>query len=136
MLSVKKRKPSRSGIERAPKRDYPAHRKFVRSFECIVPDCDSRGNPHAVIECAHISYGIPLEDAAALSMKAHDAWSVSLCSDCHRTAHGWGHDTFFSVMARVDAHKIAVELCRASPVPEIRAKSVEMAAWLNRGAAG
>lgn len=128
-----RRKPPRSGIERAPRREFPAHRKFVRGHECSMPDCEYRGDPRFPIECAHISYGLPPEDAAGVGMKSHDAWSISLCSYCHRTCHGWGHETAFR-MEGIDPHKLAVEFAKASPVPEIRAKVPSMQAWLARGA--
>lgn len=128
MLPARKPRP-RSGIARAPRRDWPRHEAFVRRHECSNPQCPTHGDPHAVIEFAHLSYGLPAEDSAGKGMKAHSAWGISLCEDCHRQAHQRGHRTCFTVWG-INPHKLAVEFARTSPIPDIREKASRMSAWV------
>lgn len=98
MLPPKRKRP-RSGIERAPQRIWPRHRKFVRQFGCSVPLCQ---------------YGAPIEFAhyrtaanSGTGQRPHDMFGLSLCQRHHREQHQIGQAAFekkyqFS-MARVAA---------------------------------
>ena len=106
-----RRKPARSGIERAAHREWPRHRKFVRSHACCVPNCT--GSP---IEFAHIRSAA----TAGTGLKPHDAFGVSLCFAHHREQHDDGVETF-QRRHGIDLGKIALEFVRHSPDVEMRA---------------
>ena len=106
MILPAKRKPIRSGIERAAKREWPRHRAFVRRFGCSVPLC-STGAP---IEFAHIRSAAN----AGTGLKPHDAFGVSLCRGHHDEQHRIGQAAF-ERKYQIDLGKIAAEFVRASP---------------------
>lgn len=109
-MILKRRKPKRSGIDRTPRRRYPAHLKFVRGFMCAVPDCGALD-----IEAAHARNGT---DGGA-GIKPSDWWALPLCAECHRWQHALGEQRF-GAETGIDMKKIATELARRSPVPEVR----------------
>lgn len=45
----RRRKVQRSGIARAPRREWPKHRAFLRRHHCVVPECIAEP-----IEVSHI----------------------------------------------------------------------------------
>lgn len=100
-----RRQKSRSGILRAPKREWPRHKKFVRSHGCCVPGCE--GGP---IEFAHLRSAAN----AGKSQKPFDWFGVSLCLVHHAEAHKHGHDTF-ARKYRVDLWALAREFAAKSP---------------------
>lgn len=102
----RRRKVTKSGIERGPKREWPRHRAFVRRFGCSVPLCDT-GAP---IEFAHIRSAAN----AGTGLKPHDAFGVSLCSEHHREQHQIGQAEF-ERRYQIDLGKLAAEFVRASP---------------------
>lgn len=106
-----RRKPPRSGIERAEPRECAAHRKWVRGHACSVPGCERRD-----IECAHVqaSPAVPYAERGGLRVKAHDKWTYPLCADHHRESHDMGHDTFDRRYG-IDRAKIAAALFARSP---------------------
>lgn len=61
----------------------PAHRAWVRGFACCA--CGSTTG----IECAHVRRAAN----SGVSMKPSDAYTVSLCRDCHAESHQ-GEATF------------------------------------------
>ena len=83
-LPAKRMRP-RSGIERGPPREWPRHRKFVRSHGCCVPGCQ-----HTDIEFAHVRSAAN----AGTGFKPHDAFAISLCRDHHRQQHQIGQRAF------------------------------------------
>lgn len=91
MIYPKRRERARSGIERAPQREFPGHRAWVRGHNCSVPDCASRQ-----IETAHVqaSPEVPKDERSAGAIKAHDKWTYPLCFDHHGEAHRLGHERF------------------------------------------
>lgn len=100
------RKPKiRSGIERAPRREWPRHRAFVRSHGCCVPGC-----PNLDIECAHVRVG----GNAGTGIKPADWQCLSLCSAHHREQHQLGHAAF-DRRHGIDSVKLAAEFARVSP---------------------
>ncbi len=105
-----KRQPKPSGIERAPKRDWPRHRRFVKSHACCVPNCEA-----GPIECAHIR----LDGGGGTGLKPHDAHCISLCAAHHAESHRTGETTFarrYGLKLQALAHEFATK----SPVPEVR----------------
>jgi hypothetical protein len=105
MMLPKKRVRERSGIERAPKREWPRHRKFVRSHGCCVPGCQDYP-----IEFHH------LRSAAnsGVSQKPHDAFGVSLCAAHHVEYHQRGGESFERKYS-IDLAMLAAEFVRRSP---------------------
>lgn len=104
MLPARK-KPVRSNILRGPKREWPRHRRFVRSHQCCVPGC-----LQGPIEFAHVRTAAN----AGKSLKPHDAHAVSLCADHHREQHNRGVQTFERKYG-IDLAKLADEFARKSP---------------------
>lgn len=99
-----KRQKQRSGIERAPQREWQRHRKFVRGHACCVPGC--WGGP---IEFAHIRTAAN----AGTGLKPFDWEGVSLCGDHHKESHR-GERTF-EAKYKVDLKALAAEFARKSP---------------------
>lgn len=95
-----RRKPLRGGIERAPKRGFPKHERWVRGFACCVPGCQCRQ-----IECMH------LRNAAnsGTSIKPPSWFCIPGCSAHHHEAHQIGHDSF-ALKYGIDLWKIAADL--------------------------
>lgn len=118
-----KRKPARSGIERAPDRVWPRHRKFVRGHACSVPGC--QGGP---IEFAHIRSAAN----AGTGLKPGDASGISLCCNHHAEQHHIGQPAFARKYA-VDLEAIAAEFARRSPDLEMRMAMKKSAAELRVG---
>ena len=82
----------------------PAHRAWVRSHRCCVPDC------HEVpIQCAHIRTA----SNAGMGFKPSDAFTVSLCHEHHAESHR-GERTF-EQKYQIDLMGLAEEFYRASP---------------------
>jgi hypothetical protein len=77
MLPRKRQRP-KSGIERAPQREWPRHRRFVRSFECAVPGC------HGKAVCAHLRTAAN----AGTALKPADWFTVPLCDEHHKEQEG------------------------------------------------
>ncbi len=98
-------KPKKSGIERAPRRIWPRHEKFVRLHGCVVPGCQN-----APIEFMH------LRSAAnsGMGLKPHSSFGVSGCREHHAEAHQIGHDTFAAKYG-IDLWALAAAYVRASP---------------------
>jgi hypothetical protein len=85
-------------------RRSPAHRSFVRSHACCA--CGST----AGIECAHVRTGTD----GGIGFKPSDAWTISLCGECHRKQHQLGEGTF-ERLHEIDMKKLAAEFLKASP---------------------
>lgn len=100
----------RSGIERVAQREFPRHRRWVRSHGCCVPGCASRE-----IEFAHMRSAAN----SGIGYKPHDAFGVPLCRNHHRAAHDRTHDTL-AKEAGVDLWALAMEFARRSPCAEVR----------------
>ena len=87
----KRRTRERSGIERAPRREFPEHLAFVRKHPCSIKGCPSRQ-----IEAAHVrdSDLTPANEKGGTGMKPHDKWSLPLCGDHHGEQHAIGEPAF------------------------------------------
>lgn len=99
-----RKKPKPSGIERAPKREFPKHRAFVRRHQCSVPGCLD-----GPIEFAHIRTSAN----SGTGLKPHDANGISLCSAHHQEQHRIGQPAFERKYGIILA-KIAAEFARLS----------------------
>lgn len=109
----------RSGIERAPRREWPRHRAFVRSHGCSVPGC-----PSLDIECAHVRVG----GNAGTGIKPPDWSCISLCSECHAEQHRIGHAAFDRRYG-IDSVALAKEFARRSPDVAMQETMKEGGVW-------
>lgn len=103
----KRREPVRSGISRSPKREWPRHRKFVRSHECCASNGIYCTDP---IEFAHVRTGTD----GGMAQKPSDWWGISLCHMHHQRQHQMG-ETHFAAAYGIDMKKLAAEFARHSP---------------------
>lgn len=106
-----RRKRVRSGIERAAKRVWMRHRKWVRSHACVVPGCQASD-----IQFCHIRSAA----TAGTGLKPHDAFSFPGCFNHHQEQHQVGQGTFEDRYG-IDLEAIARELVRRSPDYDMRA---------------
>src|SRR5579864_4203134 len=106
----RRKKPVRSGIERAPQRKFPHHERWVRGHSCVVPGCENRD-----IEFMH------LRSAAnsGTGLKPSSADGVSGCREHHAEAHRIGHDTFARKYG-INLWALAAEFARRSPDRALR----------------
>lgn len=111
MMFPKRRERQRSGIERAPQREFPGHRAWVRGHDCYVTGCLSRQ-----IEAAHVQDDdrVPVEDRGGMGIKPSDLWIFPCCHDHHREAHTIGHAEF-DRRHGVDRVEVALRLQHTSP---------------------
>lgn len=110
-MMLSRRKPSRSGIERAAQRTFPRHRQWVRGFQCAVQNDDCGGD----IECAHVRSGTN----GGMGLKPGDEWCIPLCRDHHHEQHTIG-EMAFEKLYGIDMKVLARGLARNSPVQEVR----------------
>ena len=101
MLPPKRVRP-KMGIDKGPKRDWPKHEKFVRSFACCVPGCLQPSVFAHQRTAANSGKGIrPF------------AWfGVPLCDDHHMEQHRGVKS--FERKYQIDLMAIAAELARVS----------------------
>jgi hypothetical protein len=111
-----KRKPPKSGIKRSPDRIWQRHRKFVRSFNCVVPGCEERP-----VEFAHVRSAAN----AGMRLKPFDWFAVSMCHTHHSEQHDGGAETFQRKYG-IDLWKLAAEFAAKSPDANMRAAMQEM----------
>lgn len=109
-----RRKPVRSGIQRAPKREWPRHEKWVRGFSCVAGrpgehDCSPK------VECCHVRTGT----GAGTGIKPCSWWAIPLCSRHHRLQHELGEATF-AKRYDIDLRELALKLARMSPDLKMR----------------
>lgn len=87
-----RRKPARSGIERAPKREWPKHHAFVRGHVCAcfkAQECEGR-----IEACHYNGDDIPAADKGGTGLKAHSRWVWPGCSKHHAESHQIGGESF------------------------------------------
>lgn len=104
-----RRKPMKSGIARAPRREWPRHRSWVRKHECVaamagVDDCAGE------IEFAHVRSAAN----SGTGLKPHDASGVSCCRFHHAEIHRIGQPAFERKYL-LDLANLAAEFAKASP---------------------
>lgn len=100
------RKHKNSGKQDERKRS-PAHRSWIRGFECSNPKCITPDEP---IECAHVRIG----SGGGMGMKPSDAWCIALCRICHARSHNVGDQTFMQETG-LGLVELAQAFYRASP---------------------
>lgn len=105
-----RRQPPRSGIERAPRREWPRHRAFVRRHSCVVTlgivhdECDGP------IECCHRRTA----ENSGTALKPPDWETFSACRRHHEEQHAIGQPAFERKYG-ISLEKIAAEFARLSP---------------------
>lgn len=109
MIPLKRRKPTGSGIRRAPERSFPSHLAWCRGFECAIAGknghvCSER------IEAAHIRVG----GNAGTGLKPADTRVIPLCSEAHKLQHSLGEKSFDRRFG-IRSGELADELARISP---------------------
>jgi len=123
MILAKRPKP-RSGILRAPVREHPRHRRFVRGFVCVCAkthgeECSGR------IEAAHWRSAAN----SGKGIKPHDAFSFPCCEHHHeRVQHNIGQPAFERKYG-INLEKICRELAMHSPDPDVKAFARDAGNW-------
>lgn len=102
-LPARRKRPP-TGIERAPKREWPKHRAFVRRHQCVVPGCQA-----GPIQFAHLRTAAN----AGTSIKPHDQFGVSMCALHHVEQHAIGAPAFERRYG-LDLFKLAAEFTAKS----------------------
>lgn len=110
-----KRTAPRSGIERALKREWPRHRKFVRSHACCIAGCEG-----GQIEFAHVRSA----ENAGTGIKPGDWNGISLCHYHHARQHAIGQPQFEREYG-IDLAALAAAFTRASPDTVMKATLAE-----------
>ncbi len=105
-----KRKRPKSGIERAPPREWPQHRRFVRSHGCCVTGCLA-----GPMDVAHVRSAAN----SGTAIKPHDAFSISLCRGHHAEQHQIGQRAFEAKYG-IDMAALALAFTRRSPDTAMR----------------
>jgi hypothetical protein len=98
----------RSGIERAPPREWPRHRRFVRKHCCII-----EGRNGHVCEGPIVFAHVRHETDGGGSLLPSDWWGNSMCNAAHCLQHQIGEPAFerrFGIVLK----KQAMEFARAS----------------------
>lgn len=106
-LVLPKRRPVvKSGIQRAERRVYPRHRRFVRSHGCVIPNCDAQD-----VDFCHLH---------SVGAGGHDKTGVSMCRRHHAESHTSGLAKFQAKYG-VDLWALAAEFVRRSTDTAMRA---------------
>lgn len=103
LRSGKKRE--RSGIQRGPRREWPAHVAWIKTLRCCIPDCYNRN-----IDPAHLRTAAN----SGTGLKPPDWYLTPLCHSHHIEAHQYGHDTLAETHG-IDLFAIAADLAARSP---------------------
>lgn len=108
-----RRKPPKSGIQRAPKREWPRHEKWVRGFNCCLVmravECSGK------IECCHVRTGT----GGGTSLKPPSWFTVPMCQMHHTEQHAVG-EAQFERKHGINLYVIALHLARMSPDRKMR----------------
>ena len=106
---MKRRKPPKSGIQRAPRREYPKHRQHIRGFECAVGNRECEG----AIQAAHVRLGTDGGEGLLPS----DWFLYPLCFHHHiGEQHATGERTFEAQYFPKGLRATALEYARRSPL--------------------
>lgn len=116
-----------SGILRAPRRDWPRHRKFIRAHSCVVTLAKIIDECEGPIECAHVRLGAKNNGKG---IKPHDAHCISLCFRHHKESHTIGETTFANKYG-LNLQDLAAQFAAISPVEEVREYGKSEFAQLN-----
>jgi hypothetical protein len=110
MLPPRLKRP-KNGAGIALQKIWPRHRRWVRSHQCCVPNCEAGD-----IDFAHLRSAAN----AGVARKPHDAFGISLCRMHHEEQHRIGAPGF-SQKYQVDLWALAAEFARRSPDHAMRA---------------
>ena len=111
----KKRERPKSGILRAPRREWPRHRRFVRSHACVVTLGKSDDHCDGPIQCCHFRTSAN----AGKGLKPADWDSFPGCFRHHAEQHAIGQPAFERKYG-LDLAAICAELARQSPDAAMR----------------
>lgn len=111
-----KRPKVRSGIMREPRRDWPRHRAFLRTFGCVVEGC-----ANTPIEVSHLRTAAN----SGTGLKPSDNFAVPKCSIHHHHYHEIGHAAF-ERLYKIDLFALAAEFTARSPDKAMREALAEM----------
>lgn len=114
MTLPQRRPPQRSGIERRPRREFPRHKKFVRSHLCCITGLRDHVCEGPIV-FAHVRTGTD----GGKSLKPSDWWGVSLCDSAHRFQHQIGEPAFEKRFG-IDMKALAREFASKSPDVSMR----------------
>lgn len=117
-MILKRRKPPKMGLRKAPQVRCPAHLQFVRGFECAIKGKKGLWREHeelehvcqGTVQAAHVRSGT---DGGA-GVKPSDRWAIPLCLGAHAQQHAVGEPAF-EAMWGIDMKKIAAGLASRSP---------------------
>lgn len=100
--------------ERATQREFPRHRKFIRSLQCCIAICrsDSMG---LRTECAHVRH----ETDGGAGLRPSDWWTLPLCFFHHAEQHAIGEPAFEKRYG-INMKDIALGPARQSPDQDMR----------------
>ena len=125
-LPLRKRPKEKLGVRQVETKESAKHRRFVRSFVCIV-----NGGTAGVtctegpIVFCHVRAGLPEGEQAGISRKPHDAFAVPMCAEHHRIQHAIG-EASFEQRYGVRLLDTALKLARVSPCPIVKAKAQQV----------
>ena len=118
---LQKRPKSRMGVRQVESKESLRHRKFVRSFVCVFPNCVT-GQP---VEFCHVRAGLPAGEQAGVAQKPHDAFGFPACRSHHDLQHRIS-EAAFEQLCGVKLLDTALQLARISPCPRVKAKAQEL----------
>lgn len=110
----------RSGIERAPQREWRRHEQFVRGFVCVAFKAAIEEDCAGKIQCCH--WRTAASAGTGLKPPAWDTWPG--CERHHAEQHRIGQKAFEAKYG-VDCLKEARRLAKISPDLEMRAAMKE-----------
>lgn len=117
MKLPQKRERQRSGIQRGVQREWPRHRKFIRSLACVCAELPFKDGFYwcdGPIACCHLRLGThgPMAD------KPHDWFTFPGCAIHHEEAHKG--EASFQAKYNLDLRAICLALARQSPDTAMR----------------
>lgn len=125
-LPLRKRPKEKLGVRQVETKESAKHRRFVRSFVCIV-----NGGTAGVtctegpIVFCHVRSGLPEGEQAGVSRKPHDCFGFPACRSHHDQQHGIGEQSFERLYG-VRLLDTALKLARVSPCPIVKAKAQQI----------
>lgn len=112
---LQRRKPKRSGIERAPERAWRRHETWIRGFTCVAFKADASTCEGRKVECCH--YRTAANSGTGIKP---GSWSTfPACSEHHAEQHRIGQPAFerkYGVNLITECRRLA----RISPDAEMK----------------
>lgn len=110
-----------SGLATGERREFMAHRKYVRGFVCLVCDAYNLAVGYR-IEFAHVRLGTD----GGTGLKPHDCWGLPLCDEHHAEQHRIGEASFAVKYPKAFPRGMkaaALVFARNSPVQEVKERA-------------